>query len=1087
MNPKHDFSVTTHRLASLVALLSVVTGLLVLVGWSFNISVLKSLSPAWVAMKANTAVCFVLTGIALFLAASFGSQRPVALSLIAQLCSMLVGLLGVLTMSEYALDWNMGIDQWLFQEAAGTVGTSHSGRMAPDAALCFSMLAAALWLICSSFRKRWNIIASVSLGMLVLTLALTSMTSYLLQDSGIFGWFGFTHMAIHSAVLLVMLGSAVIAISWRAGVLSWSLQSRLTFFTLFILLLSLWSLTAFSSRMLYHDLQRQLSEQQLSTVSIMAADIDGELNDRLLALEDVSGGISPTTLGNAQAIQDYLEGLEILQRMFNGGVFATRVDGTATASVPLSARRVGVNYMERDHVKTAIREGKSTVSQPVLGKMLHSPVISMAVPIRDRQGRVIGSLVGVTDLNAPNFLDKVTENYYGKTGGYMLVAARYRMIVTATDKNSIMQPLPAAGVNPIIDRQVAGYEGSDIYFDESGQSVLASVKAIPAAAWYVLVSLPTQEAFASIYEMQKRMLSAALILAVLMIALTWWMLKRQMSPIFEAIETLASLANSDQTPQALPVVKQDEIGRLISGFNSLLKTLGLRESALRESENRYRSLADSGQALIRTSGTDKLSNDFNQVWLSFTGRAREQEMGNGWAMGIHPDDAQHFLEVYASAFDRREKFSLDYRLRRFDGEYRWVQDDGCPRYDSSGEFLGYISYCLDITERKNAEDQLRQLSLAVEQSSESVVITDINANIVYVNKAFVLATGYSHDEVTGQNSRMLHSGKTPPETYVDMWNTLKQGLAWKGMFYNRKKDGSEYIEFAIITPMRQPDGTISNYVAVKEDITERKKMGAELDRHRHHLEELVLQRTQELLAARQQADAANEAKSILLAVMHHEIRTPANIIIKLNQLMRRAGATPEQMVHLDEIDSAGRHLLAMINDIPDLNNTGWLNLENTDFSLMDILDDVMSVIGDAARNRGVRIEADAVDCRLLGDRARLSQAMLNYASNALRVIQTGSIFLRARVLEENDDELLVRFEVTDTGIEPDRIERLSRVFDQADTSRRAGETGSGLLVTRRLAQLMGGEVGVDSTPQTGSTLWFTARLRHGREIVTQTP
>jgi diguanylate cyclase (GGDEF)-like protein/PAS domain S-box-containing protein len=130
----------------------------------------------------------------------------------------------------------------------------------------------------------------------------------------------------------------------------------------------------------------------------------------------------------------------------------------------------------------------------------------------------------------------------------------------------------------------------------------------------------------------------------------------------------------------------------------------------RESEQQYRTLADSGQALIWAADTDKLCNYFNKAWLDFTGRVLEQELGNGWAEGIHPDDSQRCLDVYMSSFDRREKFSMDYRLRRYDGEYRWIQDDGCPRYNSEGEFIGYIGYCLDITGRKQDEELIQRLA-----------------------------------------------------------------------------------------------------------------------------------------------------------------------------------------------------------------------------------------------------------------------------------------------------------------------------------------------------------------------------------------
>jgi two-component system sensor histidine kinase/response regulator len=245
----------------------------------------------------------------------------------------------------------------------------------------------------------------------------------------------------------------------------------------------------------------------------------------------------------------------------------------------------------------------------------------------------------------------------------------------------------------------------------------------------------------------------------------------------------------------------------------------------------------------------------------------------------------------------------------------------------------------------------------VEQSPESIAITDVDARIEYVNEAFVNTTGYSREEVIGKNPRVLHSGNTPAGTYESMWAALSQGQPWKGEFHNKRKDGSEYIEFAIITPLRQPDGTISHYVAIKEDITEKKRLGLELDRHRHHLEELVAQRTTELVAAREQAEIANLAKSSFLANMSHEIRTPMNAIIGLTHLLRRAGVTSRQEAQLDKIDGAGRHLLSIINDILDLSKieAGRLQLENTDFPLPAVLDSVASIIGQSARDKGLDV------------------------------------------------------------------------------------------------------------------------------------
>ncbi len=395
-----------------------------------------------------------------------------------------------------------------------------------------------------------------------------------------------------------------------------------------------------------------------------------------------------------------------------------------------------------------------------------------------------------------------------------------------------------------------------------------------------------------------------------------------------------------------------------------------------------------------------------------------------------------------------------------------------------------ISTVWDITERKAAEAQLRKLSLAVEQSPESIVITNISAEIEYVNEAFVQATGYSREELIGRNPRVLQSGKTPRETYVSMWNALRHGQPWKGEFHNRKKDGGEYVEFAIITPLRQPDGSISHYVAVKDDITEKKRMGEELDRHRYHLEELLAERTAALRQARDQAEAANIAKSDFVANMSHEIRTPLNAIVGLTHLLRLGQVDREQREKLDKISSASRHLLSVINDILVFSKieAGKLSLSPGDFAVGPMVDTVLSLIGPELREKGLDmiLDRDGLPPVLVGDATRLAQALLNYLSNAAKFTERGRIGLRLSKEEETDASILLRFEVSDTGIgiPPEKIGALFAAFEQVDasTSRRYGGTGLGLAITRRLARLMGGEAGAESTLGQGSTFWFTARL-----------
>lgn len=278
-----------------------------------------------------------------------------------------------------------------------------------------------------------------------------------------------------------------------------------------------------------------------------------------------------------------------------------------------------------------------------------------------------------------------------------------------------------------------------------------------------------------------------------------------------------------------------------------------------------------------------------------------------------------------------------------------------------------------------------------------------------------------------------------------------------------------------------------------EDMAEAASARSRAEESARHSAEMAaaVARQQELELSARQLEHANLMKSQFLANMSHELRTPLNAMIGLTHLLRRSSPTAEQEQRLDKIDSAGRHLLSLINDILDISKieAGRLQLEDTDFHLSSILDNVQSIISVQARDKGLTVEVDpdGVPMWLRGDPTRLGQALLNFAGNAVKFTQRGTVSIRAVLLDENDGVLLVRFEVQDSGIgiAEHQLPRLFKAFEQVDssTTREYGGTGLGLAITKRLAVLMGGEVGVNSTPGVGSTFWFTARLSRGHGVM----
>lgn len=619
-----------------------------------------------------------------------------------------------------------------------------------------------------------------------------------------------------------------------------SLKTRVTLLTLAIFVTGIWSLSLYGRWILREDMTRRLGEQQLSTARIVATAINNQLDLRFQALNEAAKVLAPFMLKGASLQMEFAR-QTTLTLLFNGGAVVLDPDGTTIADLPLSAGRIGNNYIDKEWNRVVLKEGKSTIGEPIIGKALGMPIFSMAVPIRDSRGKVIGALSGVVNLGKPNFLDVIPNGNYGVTGGFQLVAPQYRLIVTASDKSRTMEQLAARGVSPVLDRSLEGGESTNFFVNARGIEVLASSSVIPVSGWHVVVSLPTGEAFAPIRELQQRILLITLLLTFLAGGLTWWILRRQLSPLTDAATTLTKFSNSEQALGALPVARRDEVGKLIEGFNGLLGTLIQREEALRDSEARFRKLTE-------------LSSDWyweqdRELRLSFLSSGFERHSGttSDNRLGKRRWEEPNRFPLNGTWEEHRAVLEAHKPFRDF--EYVRIGDDGKqmfgslsgePMFDAAGQFNGYRGVGTNITEQKRATHAQQEHVALIEKSAEQdrllrlfydlpfvgLAVTSPNSKRwLQVNNRMCEMLGYPREELL----QLAWTQTTHPDDLPGNLALFKRLVAgeFDAFHYDKRflrKDGGIVDTSMEVRCVRGPDGSPETVVIMVQDITERKQM-----------------------------------------------------------------------------------------------------------------------------------------------------------------------------------------------------------------------------------------------------------------------
>jgi diguanylate cyclase (GGDEF)-like protein/hemerythrin-like metal-binding protein len=491
-----------------------------------------------------------------------------------------------------------------------------------------------------------------------------------------------------------------------------SLKTRITLLTIGIVVSAFLVLSSFLKSQLTDELLRFAGEQQRSALSVLTSEVSRDLQVRLSTLKTVSVAAMATPLDSEPVAKAFLTEHAYLADMFNGGVRVWSAQGTVLAEVAAVKDDGLVNPTDDQDLAEVLGSGKDTIGRVQVSADRQAAALVMLVPLHNTQGQVSGALGGVIRLDRPNFLSQIVAHRYDKTGNFFLIDARQRLIFATADTPRVLEVLPQAGVNPWIDRFVQGFEGTTRVVNPHGVDVLVSIQQIPMAHWYASVTMAPEEAYSLIDAIKTPTRLVGAVLMLLSTLLIWWMLRRQLAPMTSALTTLDGFVRLNQAPLPLPVVRQDEVGQLVGGFNRLLETLAQQQQVLQTSELYKQAVLNSVTAAIAVLDQQGRIATVNEAWGCL---ASDTGIGGNYLDACR-DIAAGTASTQQLAAAGGIRAVLDGRLPHYYTEYsrhtpqaqRWFSMSVTALQGQSQR--GAVVSVEDISQRVQMENQVRELA-----------------------------------------------------------------------------------------------------------------------------------------------------------------------------------------------------------------------------------------------------------------------------------------------------------------------------------------------------------------------------------------
>lgn len=567
-------------------------------------------------------------------------------------------------------------------------------------------------------------------------------------------------------------------------------------------------------------------KQQFTTLQAFATYLDADLTGKLKALTDVAAVTPPEALTSAATAQNFLANRVGILSLFDDGLMLLSAEGRLLAEMPLfiSDPRITRDYSASAFFEQARKADGPIVSEPFYSmKPRQRPIVEMMAPIDNGQGKRIGYLCGGLTLTGDNALGNITRRAVGERG-YFYVYSRDRTILVHRDPSRTLQKDVPPGVNRLFDRAIQGFVGSGETVSSRGLHLLASYQPLQAAPWILTINLPMQEVLTPFYANQRMIILVVFLSGLWVLLVSWWSLMHFMAPLERFI---GHMRKCGVNPTPFTHTGGPELTLLATIFNQMLARLHTTQAELAANEELQRTLLNTLPDLIFFKNGQGCWLLANQAALTLFRLSNIHYQGKTDAqLAVYTpsfrDALLHCEQSDKRAWGQRSTLITEETLITPDGRHLIYEVSKSPLFHPDGSPKALVVIGRDITNRKKREEHLRKLSKAVEQSPVSTVITDTTGAIEFVNPQFTNLTGYTFDEAIGQNPRILKTDRTPPEVFVQLWQTISSGRIWEGELYNKKKDGEEFTERATISPIFDEAGNITHYMAIKVDITAKK-------------------------------------------------------------------------------------------------------------------------------------------------------------------------------------------------------------------------------------------------------------------------